>query len=775
MQAATFFVNLLRRAIRNPSKGSALEESFADSATSSPASANGTLSNPSQPKQRPATIQTSVESEDAAPSDVSHVLASPKLEGLVAKCWQMMIKEGWETMTQGDGQVLYKMSGISFFDFRPNLNIFDSLENACAKYLQDWVKSVADNSGSDESSEAVLTEFLWPLASECGWMTMSSANETWYIVPNTPFDKCVPNETIFRSKTQAVAKFLEESGLGMEHDQDSYVDEQDDESGEETSDDTEAANDVDSEGQDDSQEEESEVASDENDDEESDEDMADDVEEPQSRVQPASQSSKRAPSFSTSTTTVRHSNVSAKPVKKVSAKKASIPKFECTFGKTEAELKRRGWYWRSGSLAWQYYQPHCKGKKDSALEAGKDYFIGREELEIYLEDSGLQDEISAHLLLEHQRSFTVSSDSEDEEEDEEEEEETQVIAEPLPNQKKNRTNNRPTSKSTKPKARRNLDVASSNRKRQRSRSSNAAADVKFGDVWAILRDEGWHYAPGKLEYDYFKPHCKTAADGEALVDYFPSKMLLIDYLHSSGIWDRAANQLAEEESDEDMSEDEVVVEEPVVEKSHKRKAPTSDSTEHGGSSADNLAKRQKPGNSLRTPLGKLSLVGSTTTPANSRNANQGETISPDAVSAKDAEHGAAPTSARPRKLADVFTPSPSNIKKVKNVHRFVTKSADENAETRLAALQEKDPASAAIRRLTASYTPRTFRYRENEFAEIRGFFRHCFMQRRGASLYISGAPGCGKTALLKSTEPEINDLFKVCSYLSVVPCGCDLN
>ncbi|OWZ07775.1 hypothetical protein PHMEG_00019792, partial [Phytophthora megakarya] len=57
--------------------------------------------------------------------NVVKTLKTPTMAAMVVKCWQQMLELGWETMTQGDGRVLYKMPGTSFFDFVPNVNLFD--------------------------------------------------------------------------------------------------------------------------------------------------------------------------------------------------------------------------------------------------------------------------------------------------------------------------------------------------------------------------------------------------------------------------------------------------------------------------------------------------------------------------------------------------------------------------------------------------------------------------------------------------------------------------
>lgn len=117
-----------------------------------------------------------------------------------------------------------------------------------------------------------------------------------------------------------------------------------------------------------------------------------------------------------------------------------------------------------------------------------------------------------------------------------------------------------------------------------------------------------------------------------------------------------------------------------------------------------------------------------------------------------------------RNLANSFTPSPNVARKEKPIQC----SAD--GDVTMEPAKDDSPHAVilnAIQKLTSAYIPANFRHREKEFGEIRAFFRDCFEEKEKTSMYISGAPGCGKTALLKSTEADINELYRVWIFVTL--------
>ncbi|KAG3081885.1 hypothetical protein PI124_g19138 [Phytophthora idaei] len=687
--------------------------------------------------------------EEKKTTDVAKLLKTPAMTTMVAKCWQQMLETGWETMTQGDGQVLYKMPGTSFFDFIPNVNLFDSLEKACGRYLSDWVKSTAVDNSSEKFSE--LTEFLWPMAAGSGWESMVTTTETLYKKADLPFDQWVPNVTIFRSKSLAVAKYLEECGL-ISSDNDKTPETQDTvseaadsdvemEESEESEAESEELNQVIESESDDSEESASEEEDEEEDNQEEDEDAS---------ASPVKKTvSKKSVAKANNAPKSQPSKVVAKPPAKQPAKptnevqkkarkpKQEIPPFKMAFGKLEGELKRRGWYWKSGGLQWNYYQPYCKTKDKKSLKPNEDYFCGREQLEAYLDRSGEYDHIRTKLEDDHISQYAAESDSEHE----------------LNNSTKAPVRTKkPAPKPAPKRSVRGRSKSVSRFRRARSKSTARApgglssqttlAEVKFGEIWRVLSDDGWHYRYGALECDYFKPHCATIKDGTPGVDYFQTKDQLIEYLRTSGIWDKTAARVRAEaamDSDEFMEESDIDTATPVQKRKRDESTPA---PQHGG---------KKHKDAFRTPTDKRLAT------ADLSDDEDMDTISPDAAGVKGKENnggGRQPL----RNLANSFTPSPNAAPKEKNPRR------SGSTDVAMESVKEtpRNLIQSATQKLTSAYIPTRFRHREKEFEEIRKFFTDCFKGEEKTSLYISGAPGCGKTALLKATQAEIDELYQEC-------------
>ncbi|KAL4155667.1 hypothetical protein PRNP1_007774 [Phytophthora ramorum] len=684
--------------------------------------------------------------------DVAKMLKAPTMVTMVAKCWQQMLEAGWETMTQGDGQVLYKMPGTSFFDFIPNVNLFDSLEKACARYLSDWVQSSAtQDSNSDEFSE--LTEFIWPMAAGSGWQAMSTTSETLYKKADLPFDQWVPNVTLFRSKAQAVAKYLEECGL-IGSSTDSTTKQEETADAADSDIEMEEPEQSESEGEDESSQVADDVSgasTEEESDEEEDNQEEEEIVRAATSNKSSSAASKKAPAKTNksepkSKVIKPAAKAPTKPAKLVQKKsmkpKQSIPPFKMAFGKLENELKSRGWYWKSGGLQWLYYQPHCKTKDKKSLKPNKDYFRGREELEKYLEDSGMYNHIRQKLEEAHIEHFTMDSESESESEGEEVPVKKSA---PKPQQKKTQADRGRSNSGSRFRRARSKSVM---RSRPGLSSQTTLAEVKFGEIWRVLTDKGWHYRYGAIECDYFKPHCNTTKDGEAGEDYFISKDLLIEYLHTSGIWAKTAArvraQAAMDSSDEDMDVSDNETATPVQKRKRVESTPA---PQHGG-------KKYKDASLFRTPTDKRLA----TADLSDDDEEICETISPDAAGVKGKEnHG----NGRPlRNLSNSFTPSPNAVRKEKVLTPSIGSTT--NAEEAEKEVTPRNMISSAIQKLTSAYIPSNFRHREKEFGEIRAFFSDCFLEKEKTSLYISGAPGCGKTALLKATQLDINALYREC-------------
>lgn len=721
----------------------------------------------------------------SSPSPSKKVL--PGLELIAAKCWQHMLEDGWETMTQADGQVLYKMPGISFFNFRPNENIFDSLAKACVQYLTDWTQSA---SSGNEDEQSKLIDCMWPMVEASGWVKISSSNETWYMMPNTPFNRCVPNVTIFRSKSLAISKYLEMSGVIQVAEVESVGAEKPQNSSKLQSKQGDGNQEVDECMEGDASEEDtgghssSEI---EGSGEESDEhlDESEDEEVVEAFVSKAPAVAKNAKAVSRAKAKVSNSKVnsarrqpkslSVKPVpqklKFDSKPKVSTPPFKCTFGKVEGELRARGWYWKPSAADWAYYMPSCRLKDTSTLTANVDFFPSRAMLEDYLDASGLYDDIRDKLRRDHEQQYSPSSRRKIEDQDVPrkvvQRSEPVSSGNALPQRtalksmgddnKENQSSNAKQQYVIAKPQRRSAASRSSSSKRNRNSMKLDASSVKFGEIWSALSEKGWHFKPGKLEYDYFKPHCLDARDGVVNVDYFPSKSILIEYLESSGLWDKMARQIANEDPidvasiDGDGENARLQKSKPHKQVVVKRKSSVVENdcdrdAEEDTPKGKSASKKLKTA-TFNTPTEqKRCLVNDT---PDHEMEQENEKISPDAAGSKSALHDSSAGSKLPRNLADCFTPSPGNSKKGKTSSTAATKSGPHELF------------SEAIRKLTLGYSPSTFQHREEECRHIFEFFQTCFSQRRGSSMYISGAPGCGKSALLKASEDPITQLYQV--------------
>lgn len=822
MQACALFMTLMMDAKRENRRSSPQSMAFQDELASAKAQKTSSVSSPS----RAALGRETASGSPTRPpifsppqSKLSKALTSspspskPVLPGfdlIVAQCWTIMLDEGWETMTQADGKDYYKMPGISFFNFRPNENVFDSIVKACNKYLRDWTQAVHE----DESEQSKLMDFLWPLVEKSGWTKISSSNETWYMMPNTAFNECVPNVTIFRSKALAVSKYLEVTGVLQVEDTNTQAQETDISSSSSCSkaamvDNQEIGEDMEVDESEEDEESASEESSSEveaESDKENNEELSDESEEEVAVVQVKSKS-KKASSRTKRTKSVPAAKPKAAapkapkavpqrelpsptPAKKLKFDKprVTIPPFKVTFGKIESELRERGWYWKPSSGDWRYFKPSCRLQDVSALKPNVDYFDSRPILEDYLDESGLYDEIRTKLRHEHEARYAPSSDSEDDEEEaspKQKQAGKPVVAPASPPRKKptskpisapvsqrsssnsgdeaskeNRSDNVMPRRSRQPLAA--LGSFSSSRRRHSSMSHDAS-QAKFGDIWAALVKQGWHLKIGKFEYDYFKPHCQDASDGVQNVDYFPSRDMLVMYLQSSGIWEKTAKKLARDDaidltsSDDDERESEPA-RKPVSRKQavFKRKSSV-------------IARDSDGAEDERTPTGKSAskktkVAGTFSTPTEQRRSksdivddghesDMADKISPDTGVQKAAAQDSSTSSSLPRKLADCFTPSPGALKKSKSS---------------LATPEQSGPLKLftdAIQNLTLGYSSSEFKYRDDESRRIQDFFQTCFTEQHGSSMYISGAPGCGKSALLKSSEDRIAEMYQVRAIL----------
>ncbi|TMW64651.1 hypothetical protein Poli38472_011531 [Pythium oligandrum] len=671
---------------------------------------------------------------------------------LMAKCWPLMQKEGWSLLKQGDGSEFYTTPGTSFFDFKPNVTVFDVLESACVKFLRQWSAEDGNNSDSEDIGNVV-----WELLESRGWKTMTNANETWYISPNTSFDQFIPNVTVFCSRQKALSRVLQGPGaVGKNLDTTSH-DKHDHGT------DNEVGSRSGAESADEAVESkvDYEMASASSDGGEVSEDMDDDEEESEYEEGIAKLISRPLSSRSDKASSSK-ANKSAQPQKSASTRKqvakrkskvtrpaVVIPPFECKFGMIERELRSRGWFWKPSNLGYKYYMPECRNKPARECVQDKDFFLGQSGLEEYLTNSGLYDELREKLRFDHESLYRPA-------ESRSAGHNSVIVSASNPVKRARATDvfefnevdthtprTRPSPRE-KPSGASRRTPALSQIKR-RAPPPPKPIEVKFGEIWDQLRVEGWECRPGTFEYDYFLPHCKSTQEGQPGKDYFQGKDALIDFLHESGVWERVASEVRRE-----------IHAAITQEADRKRKSPVEnvvDLTSLGELEShtpkrvkqDEKPKHRSPGVPSTNAVTPKSDKNGTSAKVSTSTTSSGRSfMSPDVSTSRVRTESKPVAQAQlSRSLSNVFTPSPEVGKKTGGVV----------GSPRRMALD-------IIDRLTLAHVPSRLEHRENEARMIQNFCRDCFSQSQGGSMYLSGSPGCGKSALMRSLQPEITRLFE---------------
>lgn len=481
-----------------------------------------------------------------------------------------MQRAGWVT-AQGPGTEFVSMPGTEFFNFRPNINVFDSKGKACWKWL---ALAAAEDANSSDADESEAWEALWTIAeNELAWSTMSTGADTLFVTPNTTFEKFQPNVTIFQSKKRAVLQCLALQKVKIT-----------------LGDSVEGPQVLDFANTDASKltkQTPTKVTGD-----------SFTTPQPKKTVPSAASSGKKASSSSKTTPpsgkkTPSSSSKSSKktpPTKSTaSSKKASAskspktpssasksasktkkpeplfhfhaPEFRCTFGIVYEQLQIRGWYHRSGAFEYDYFSPEYT--KETAIPGGN-YFQSQAQLEAFLKDSGVWQEVEDELRVEHAELV--------EELRHKAERKHQQLKERLAAKqkadasgKKKTTASKAASTQVATKkgssqaaslspaataATKTNTTSTAGAKRKSSFAESAQTlppqvKITFGKVEEKLKRRGWTCKPGRFEYDYFKPGVtlKTARLNE---DYFQSTAELETYLKISGMWDDLAKEIQDE-------------------------------------------------------------------------------------------------------------------------------------------------------------------------------------------------------------------------------------
>ncbi|GMF64830.1 unnamed protein product [Phytophthora lilii] len=501
------------------------------------------------------------EVKDDTPEEFRAAGAEGKFTQVFPEVAKLVETGGWQ-IAQGHNTLFCAMPGVQFFNFKPNINVFDSKIKACWKFIQLAGEKKEDNEDQE------LWDMLWPIAEkEFGWFTMMCGPETWFVKPNTKFESFRPNETIFQTKKRAVLKCL-------------AVEVGDIELG-------------------DSSEGHQIIA------------FA-----PREVPAPAPKKAKTAlfktpspavkrtttPTSSSSTRFTTPASVASSAKRKLvsSASKSSAskkvkggkrsakktvtkkrrkgisdtasdiskgdefnftpPEFKCTFGIVYSKLQDEGWYHKNGMFEYDYFSPTYT---DATKELGVNYFQSQATFEDFLKQSGTWTRIEDELRYEHDQAVDVEREKALERHHQRLEQQAArkrdlalyrahalpqhvpaapTAPKPKPKKVKKAAPKKVASTPPVPQTLYEAEVEAAIAKETLDRMPK----IKFGTVLKRLCKRGWYYRPGRFEYDYFKPNAnpRTAESGE---DRFESAAALEVYLKTSGLWEEIAAEIEHEE------------------------------------------------------------------------------------------------------------------------------------------------------------------------------------------------------------------------------------
>lgn len=481
--------------------------------------------------------------------------AKERFEKEFGAIWDLLEKSGWQ-VAQGPNTLFCAMPGVQFFSFKPNINVFDSKDKACWKFIAQLRASDAD-----DEAQTLVWETLWPICQKrFGWFTMDYGAETLFVMPGTNFMDFKPNETIFQSKKGAVLKCLA-TEVGVIKLGDSV--------------------------------EGAQVIM---------------FEEP--KPKPAKKKAKKvAPvvagneaSFKTPSPKVhkksllppssgkskfvtpptRHSAVPAKSSsgskkKTATTKKAKSlvkrkgvaavpqkdifvfnpPEFRCTFGHILGMLEKEGYHYHPGKFEYDYFAPDYN--KDNAKLNGN-YWQSQAEFESFLKDSGKWDDIEYSLknvhneMVEELREEAYQKHLKQLELNAEKKRRLAALAparsEASAGQVEQVVTAKPAAKKVRkqsaPKRKAPAKIVIPAKTAFHEEAASSRVDITEGKIVKKLLTKGWTYRPGRFEYDYFKPGItskKTARVGE---DYFESLADLEFHLKMTGLWDRLAREIEDD-------------------------------------------------------------------------------------------------------------------------------------------------------------------------------------------------------------------------------------
>lgn len=531
----------------------------------------------------------------------SHEALTPvgKFASVFESIWGILEKQGW-TVAQSRDAMFCAMPGTQFFNFRPNVNVFDSKEKACWKIIALSAAVVAEAKAKGlpvptnptDEYDAAIWEVLWPVAEkQFGWYTMAAGPETWFVKPDTRFEEFRPNETIFQNKKLAVLRCLAlekvKVVLGESMEGPQVVDFSFPVKKKETKKKPPVKREILT-----SPDPVMRTPS-----------FSEHAKKPSPRPVAALSRAKTPSPMVKRAAAVTKATPSTASKKKAPAKKGiatagkrkkpaiqlrqltppkpaepsfHIPEFRCTFGHVYGKMQQRGWYHKAGQFGYDYFSPEYT--KDNAIQNGN-FFHSEAELQDYIKTCGLWQVIEEELRDEHAVMVDLLR-----QEAEEKHQITQQRARARQQREAEAKKRTPMAKEAPPQDdpfALSPDESKSNNKKlakvkqllkaerakpkvakkkpsprtsvapvptPRSQASFNDYRISMGKVIKKLVGRGWTYRPGRFEYDYFKPGVNMNNMKAAILneDYFQSEAELETYLKVSGLWSEIARELQDE-------------------------------------------------------------------------------------------------------------------------------------------------------------------------------------------------------------------------------------
>ncbi|RHY30450.1 hypothetical protein DYB32_004312 [Aphanomyces invadans] len=473
---------------------------------------------------------------------------------------------------------------------------------------------------------------------------------------------------------------------------------------------------------------------------------------------------------------------SNKPVKATSHR-ASIPE-SIGFGVIERVLKSVGWKWVQGKFDYVYCKPHVvlgnKGKIFSGDE-NVDFFRSKEQFELYVRNnSELMAFIRAKIRADKGLSplkdnFAVLDMSSDEDQSEKE----RIVQKPK--SKVQVVVDDESEEDLQKKWCRKAKKSWWLEENSQPVAGIPAFEVKFGNVYKFLQTKGWSHRPGQFGYDYYRPNVKTEADKILNKTYYQSEADMEKHLRTSGEWKKIEAKL--------MRQHEAA--QAGLSSPSSQSSSGSEPSSLANERVDDVASPPPPGlfcrmwrrleekgwtkvapqemdgmymyccpNGKRYTKEELQMHDVETLINDHKKNNVVEvhdSSDSDDMQNDEAQKDDDEVSVVEGESSEVaqtpynedFTPSPSTAA-----------AASKPAQTEVSPSKKKTVMQLEFERvlhnLSSGYTTKSpLLHRTNEWRELVNFFDRCITTGQRKSVFVSGAPGSGKSALMKLMEQHV--------------------